>query len=66
MAERTSKEVHSRLSAISDYLSRIGVQGGKAGTGKAKRRSKAQYKAMAAKSAQVRRAKREARTEGKR
>lgn len=46
---------------IKDYLAAIGRRGGQAGTGKAKRRSKAQYKAMAKRSAEVRRTKREGR-----
>ena len=44
------------MTDITKYLASIGKKGGEAGTGKAKRRTKAQYKAMAAKSAQVRRA----------
>lgn len=44
------------MTDITKYLASIGKRGGEAGIGKAKRRSKAQYKAMAAKSAQIRRA----------
>jgi hypothetical protein len=42
---------------VKDYLASIGKRGGEAGKGKAKRRSPEQYKAMAAKSAKVRKAK---------
>jgi hypothetical protein len=42
---------------VRDYLASIGAKGGKAGTGKAKRRSKAQYVEMAKKSAATRKAK---------
>lgn len=45
---------------VKDYLASIGKKGGEAGTGKAKRRSPEQYRAMAKKSAQVRKAKRNA------
>ncbi len=44
---------------VKDYLASIGKKGGEAGTGKAKRRAREQYQAMAAKSAQVRKAKKE-------
>jgi hypothetical protein len=43
---------------ITDYLASIGKKGGEAGTGKAKRRTTEQYREMAKKSAQVRKAKR--------
>ncbi len=43
---------------IKDYLAFIGKKGGEAGTGKAKRRTPEQYREMAKKSAQVRKAKR--------
>lgn len=43
---------------IKDYLAAIGKKGGEAGTGKAKRRTRKQYREMAAKSAEARRAKR--------
>jgi hypothetical protein len=42
---------------IKDYLASIGKKGGKAGTGKTKRRTPEQYRGMAKKSAQVRKAK---------
>ena len=42
------------MSEVKKYLASIGAKGGKAGTGKAKRRTKKQYQEMAAKSAQVR------------
>ena len=45
------------MSQIAKYLASIGKRGGEAGKGKSKTRTKAQYKAMAAKSAQVRKAK---------
>jgi hypothetical protein len=45
---------------VSDYLARIGSKGGKA-SGPRKARSPEQYKAMAAKSAEARKAKRESR-----
>jgi len=51
------------MSQITKYLASIGKKGGEAGTGKAKRRSREQYQAMAAKSAQVRKAKRAAQKE---
>jgi hypothetical protein len=47
-------------SAVTEYLASIGSKGGKAGTGKAKRRSKKQYREMALKSAAAKRAKRDA------
>jgi hypothetical protein len=47
------------VSQITKYLASIGKRGGEAGKGKAKRRSPEQYKAMAAKSAKVRKAKRD-------
>jgi hypothetical protein len=47
-----------QVSQVKDYLASIGAKGGKAGTGKAKKRTKAQYQAMAKKSAAVRKAKR--------
>jgi hypothetical protein len=46
------------VSEVTKYLASIGKKGGEAGTGKAKRRTKEQYREMAKKSAQVRKAKR--------
>jgi hypothetical protein len=46
-----------RVSKVSKYLAEIGSRGGKA-KGERKKRSPEQYKAMAKKSAQVRKAKR--------
>ncbi len=48
------------VSDITKYLASIGKKGGEAGTGKAKRRAPEQYREMAKKSAQVRKAKRNA------
>ncbi len=44
-------------SKVKHYLASIGKKGGEAGTGKAKRRTPEQYREMAKKSAQVRKAK---------
>jgi hypothetical protein len=51
MTERKSKEVLARLAAISDYLARIGAEGGKKGGkagGKRKARSPEHYAKMVA------------------
>ena len=47
------------VDTLKEHLRKAGTIGGRAGTGKAKRRSREQYQAMAAKSAQVRKAKKE-------
>jgi hypothetical protein len=44
------------MSEVTKYLAAIGKKGGEAGTGKDKRRSPEQYREMAAKSAEVRKA----------
>jgi hypothetical protein len=49
------------MNDVTKYLAAIGKKGGEAGTGKAKRRTPEQYREMAAKSAEMRRAKRERR-----
>jgi hypothetical protein len=64
MSDRSKKKVQARLDAISDYLARIGSKGGKVGgkaSGPRKARSPEQYKAMAAKSAEARKAKKKSR-----
>jgi hypothetical protein len=57
MTERKHKEVLARLAAISDYLARIGSEGGKKG-GKAKGQRKARSPEHYAKMVAARKAKR--------